>query len=166
MTAFVFTELTPAQCIQSTALGTGSGNTFASPYDIGKPVTLAAANNHVLAAANAEIAGFVNTIEPFTVNNGYSFGGILVEGRIEALVGPNQGATPMAVGDYVVADTQLALGTGTPVPQWTPPGTAPSTPTGPTARVKTGTPSKKLWQCIRIISGTGVAGDRILLERQ
>lgn len=167
MTTFAFDVTVPAQEIISTALGTGSGNTFQSPYDIGKPVTLAAANNHVLAAASAEIDGFVTSIEPSTVNGGYSFGGILVEGRILAVVGANQGATPMAVGDYVVADVQDALGTAvSSTGSWTNyPGSAPSTPTGPTAKVKTGAPTKKFWRCIRKVSGTGAAGSVVLLER-
>lgn len=165
MTTFAFDVLVPAEQIISSALGTGSGNTFASPSDVGKAVTLGTANNHVLAAANAEIDGFVNSVDPGTVNAGYSFGGVLTKGRILAVVGANQGATPMAVGDYVVADAQLALGTVGSNQQWSAPGTPPSNPTGPTAQVKTGSPTKKLWRCIRKVSGTGAAGSVVVLER-
>jgi hypothetical protein len=166
MTAFAFQETVPGDTNISSALGTGSGNTFSAAADIGKAVVLAAANNHVLASAGNEIDGFVNSVEPFTVNGGYSFGAVKTKGRIKAVVGANQGATPMAAGDYVVADAQLALGTVGDNQQWANyPGTAPSTPTGPTAQVNTGAPTKKLWRCISVISGTGAAGSVVLLER-
>lgn len=164
MTAFAFTVLVPAQEIQSSALGVDANGKFQAHADIGKPVKLAAGSKHVLCSTGDEIAGFVNSVEPFTVNAGLSFGGVLKGGRIEVIVAADQGATPMAVGDYVVAGTQLALGTSG-VTEWNSGGTPPSTPQGPTGRVKTGTPTKKLWQCIRIISGTGVAGDTVLIER-
>ena len=165
MTTFAFGVTVPADRIISSALGTGSGNTYSSSADIGKAVKLSSANNHILATGGDEIDGFVNSVEPFTVNGGYSFGGVLTEGRLLAIVGANQGATPMAVGDYIVADTQLALGTVGTAQGWTAPGTSPSTPTGPTGMVKTGTPAKKFWRCISKISGTGAAGSIVLLER-
>jgi len=165
MTQFVFDVTVPVAQVLTTALGTGAGNTYTSPYDNGKAVSLGTANNHVLATAGADIDGFINSIESYTVNGGYSHGGIVVSGRVKAVVGANQGATPMAVGNYVVADTQLALGTVGNNQSWTPPGTAPSNPTGPTAQVKTGTPVHKFWCCIRIVSGTGAAGSVVLLQR-
>lgn len=165
MSTFVFDVTAPTPQVISSALGTGGSNLFSSPADIGKPVVLAAANNHVLASAGNEIAGFVNSVESFTVNGGYSFGGITVKGRVKAVIGPNQGGTNAAVGDYVVADTQNALGTVGAYQGWSAPGTAPSTPTGPTALVKTGAPTKKLWQIIRIVSGAGAAGSVVILER-
>lgn len=168
MSTFKFKTTVPAPSFMSTALGvTGDANHFKSAYDIGKPVILGTAHNHVLATAGAEIAGFVASIEPFTVNGNFSFGSIQTEGWAIAIVGANQGATPMAVGDFVVADTQLALGTVGANQSWTDyPGTIPSLPTGPTAKVKTGTPSKKLWEVMEIITGTGVAGDEVLLRRE
>jgi hypothetical protein len=175
MTDFAFGVTVPAQEINSSALGTGSGNIFQSPYDVGKAVNLGTAQNHILAVAGSDIDGFVTSVEAFTVNGGSSFGGVLVEGRILAVVGANQGGTAMAVGNYVVADTQLALGTVGANQTWTAPGTAPSSPTGPTAQVKTGvagvagtsfsTPLRKFWRCIRIVSGAGAAGSVVLLER-
>lgn len=163
--SFKFGVKVPAQEIVDTALGDGV-TAFSSPNDIGKAVVLGSAHNHVLASAGNDIDGFVNSVEPFMVNGGYSFGGILVEGRVEAVVGANQGATPMAAGDYVVADAQLALGTVGDNQQWTTyPGTPPSNPTGPTAQVKTGAPTNKFWRCIAVLSGTGAAGSVVLLER-
>jgi hypothetical protein len=164
MTAFAFEETVPEPTRLSSALGDGVTK-WQSAYDVGKAVKMSTAQNHVLCATNDEIDGFVKTIEIFSVNNGYSFGSVQIDGWIEAVVGPNQGATPMAVGDFVLADTQIALGTGTPVPQWTnPPGTPPSMPTGPTARVRTGSPTRKRWRVMRIKSGAGAAGSVVLLR--
>jgi hypothetical protein len=161
MTAFVFTELVPTEN-ESAALGVNAAGKF-TDKDLGKPVKFGAANNYVLAAAGNDIDGFVLSVEPFTVNDGVGFGGVMRKGRITVEVGANQGGTPMAVGDYVVADAQAAVGTAG------------------TAKVKTGvafaqsgttpfaitreTPLHAMWRCIRIISGTGVAGDSVLLER-
>jgi len=164
MTAFARGVTAPTPVIISDALGTGS-DVYHSPSDIGKALSLGAAS-HALAMAGSDIDGFLHSVEPFTVNDGYSFGGIKIAGQQQAVVGANQGGTAMAVGDYVVADTQLALGTAGSNQQWTNyPGTAPSTPTGPTAQVRTGSPARKFWRCIRIISGTGAAGSVVLLER-
>lgn len=146
MTTFAFTELVPTEKVLSTALGPDANTKFADA-DVGKAVKLGTANNYVAVVADDEIEGFVTSIEPFTVNSGFSFGGVVVSGRVTAEVGANQGVTPMAVGDYVVADTPVALGTAG------------------KAKVKTGAPSMYLWRCIRIISGTGAAGSTVLLER-
>jgi hypothetical protein len=146
MTTFVFTELVPTEKVLSAALGPNTSTKFADA-DVGKAVKLGSANNYVLVEAGDEIEGFVTSIEPFTVNNGFSFGGVVVSGRVTAEVGANQGGTPMAVGDYVVADAPVALGTAG------------------KAQVKTGTPTKFLWRCVRVVSGTGAAGSTVLLER-
>jgi len=146
MTTFAFTELVPTEKVLSAALGPDANTKFADA-DVGKAVKMGTAQNYVAVAAGNDIEGFVTSIEPYTVNSGFSFGGVVVSGRVKAEVGANQGATPMAVGDYVVADTPVALGTAG------------------KAKVKTGTPAKYFWRCIRIISGTGVAGDSVLLER-
>lgn len=145
MTTFAFTENVPFDTMISAALGASSGAKFADA-DVGKAVKLGTANNYVPVAAGNEIEGFVNSIEPFTVNDGFSFGGVKIEGRHTAKVGPAQVST-LNVGDYVVADTPVALGTAG------------------YALVKAGSPTKNLWRCIRIVSGTGVAGDLVLLER-
>ena len=169
MTAFKFEVTVPAPTIVSSALGTGSGNRFTSPYDIGKAVTLGTADNYVLASTGADIDGFVTSVESHTVNQGYSFGGVQVDGRIQAVVGSDQGgvpATAMAVGDYVVASIQPVLSNAGGAQAWPGyPGTAPSEPTGPTGTVKTGTPTRKFWRCISFVSGTGAAGSVVVLER-
>ncbi len=113
----------------------------------GKPVKLAKLQNYVLTAAGNEIEGFVETIEPFTVNQGYSFGSVRKDMRVYAKVGANQGATPMEVTDLVVADVQLADGAGDNY-----------------ARVKTGTPTTFKWRVLQR-EGNGTAGTIVLLER-
>lgn len=156
----------PAPTVISTPLGDGE-DVYKSQSEIGKAVKLGTgAYTHVLATNEDEIDGFITSINPETVNGGYSFGGVQLDGRVEAIVGPNQGATDMAIGDYVLADDQFALGSVGGAQNWTNyPGTAPSTPTGPTARVITGTPTKRFWRCIYIVSGEGGAGSVVLLER-
>ena len=153
------------------------GGQASSITDEGKAVKMGAAS-YIVPTAGDEIDGFIRSVSGDTkngdsTNGGYSFGSILVEGRVIARVGTDQGATAMARGDYVVMGAgQEALGTNTQA-QWgsyagtysVAPGTAPSNTVVPPARVKTGTPAKKLWRCIEVVSGTGVSGDFVLLER-
>jgi len=144
MTDFAFTELVPTEAY-STALGATNTGTF-SIADVGKPVKLSASNTYDICVANDEIEGFVSSVESFTVNNGYSFGGIIREGRKEVVVGAAQTGA-IAIGSLVVADVQTALGT-----------------VGKAA-VKTGVPTKYLWRVVSIVTGTGVSGDVVLVER-
>lgn len=148
MTAFKFVETVPAPTMLTTALGTGSGNTW-TDSDIGKAVKLSTAHDSTCALATQgdEIFGFVKAVGVGTVNNGYSHGSIQVEGWVSAKVGANQGSTPMAVGDHVVADTQAAMGTSA----------LPS--------VKTSSTSRMGWKVARIVSGAGAAGSEVLLFR-
>jgi hypothetical protein len=147
MTVFNFTELVndPLPQIESAALGPNSSTNFVE-NDVGKIVKVAAASNYVLATAGDEIEGFVKSVEPYTVNDGYSFGSVQRTGRFTAEVGSTETGTVVA-GTLVVTDTQAALGTAG-LPQ-----------------VQSGTPTQFLWRCIRIVSGTGASGDKVLLER-
>lgn len=148
MPTFAFTELVndPLARIESAALG-ASGSAPLTDADKGKAVKLGSAQNYVLAATTNEIEGFLLSVEPWTVNSGYGFGSVQRSGRVLVKVASDQGATAMAVGDLVVAGTQAAVGT-----------------TGG-GKVRTGTPSKYIWRCLRIVSGTGVGGDTVLIER-
>lgn len=149
MTAFAFQETVPAPTMLTSALGTGGANIW-TDKELGKAVKLstAADSTMVLCAGGDEIFGFVGAIAIGTVNNGFSHGSVQIEGWKEAVVGANQGATAMAVGDSVVADTQTAFGTaGLPA-------------------VKTSATAKRGWIVMRILSGTGVAGARVLLFRE
>ena len=148
MTDFIFTENVDAEKLQvvSAALGTGSGNKFTN-NDVGKPVKLSTANNYVLCATTNEIEGFVHSVSPETVNGGYTFGGVQTNGRKIAKVGPNQTGT-LTIGELAVADTPSAVGTADAYPL-----------------VREGTPANFKWRVIRLVSGTGVAGDLVLLEK-
>lgn len=148
MTDFAFTELVDVSSARtiSTALGGGTGSQFGN-NDLKKPVKLSTANNYVLCATTDEIEGFVESVEPNTVNGGYSFGGVKTAGRMIAKVGAAQVGT-LTIGEFAVAATPSALGTADAYPL-----------------VIQGTPATFKWRVIRIISGTGVAGDLVLLER-
>ena len=148
MTTFVFTELvnSPHADVVSAALGVNSAGKF-SDKDIGKPVKMAANNNYVLCASGDQIEGFVTAVEANTVNDGFSFGSVLRNKRIIAQVDAAQVGT-LVVGEFAVAGTSSALGTKDTYP-----------------KVLQGTPADYKWKVIRNISGTGVAGDLVLLEK-
>lgn len=148
MPTFAFTELVndPLAQIESAALGADNTHPLVGA-DKGKAVKMGTAQNYLLCATTNEIEGFLVAVEPWTVNGGYGFGAVQRNRRALATVGANQGGTAMAVGDLVVADTQAAVGTAG------------------GAKVKTGTPALHKWRVLRIISGTGVAGDPVLLEK-
>jgi len=148
MTTFNYSLLVndPLADIISAPLGADADNPLRDA-DRGKILVMNTSGNWIIASEDDEIQGFLVSVEPWTVNDGFSFGSVQRNRRMEAEVGANQGETPMAVGDLVVADAQVARGTEG------------------AAKVKTGTPSTYVWKCLRIISGTGVAGDKVLLDR-
>ena len=121
-----------------------------SDTELGKGVKLGAAA-YVPAALGDEIEGIVNTVESGTRNAGYSWGGIQTKGRAMATVGVAQTAS-IAVGGFVCNDTPIA------------PGTA-----GLIQVLDVGTgyvaPSDFMWRVIRLVTGTGVVGDTVLIER-
>lgn len=130
----------------SSALGSAPDNLFRHDKDRGKAVKLSGEGTHDICAGDDEITGFIDSVKGITVNDGYSFGGVRRGGTAEAYVGANQGATPMAVGDLVVADTQDAAGVDG------------------TAKVKTGAPTTRKWEVISV-KGDGLTGSRVILER-
>ncbi len=150
MTEFVFTELvrSPHADIITTALGVDANNKLVE-NDIGKPVKLAANNNYVVCANGDPIDGFVDSIDAVTVNDGFSKGGVIRDGRKEAQVDAAEVGTAV-VGTFVAAGTPAALGTKD---------------THPQVELITPAAGQPLWQVIRVISGTGVAGDLVLIER-
>ena len=146
MPTFAYTELVndPLARIETTAFGAGSGEY--DQDDLGKGVKMSGANTMVIVTAGDEIEGFIKSVEPSTVNDGYSYGSVQRSGRVIAEVGPNQVST-IALYGLIVADTHAAAGAAG------------------IAEVKDGAPTTHLWRVIRILSGTGVAGDSVLLER-
>lgn len=146
MTAFAFQETVPAPTMMTAALGTGSAQVW-TDKEIGKALKLSASDDSTMVHVTGgdEIFGFLKAVAIGTVNDGYGHGSVQIEGWMEAKVGANQGGSAMAVGDWVVADTPVAHGTAG------------------MATVKTSASAKQGWQVMRILSGTGVAGDSVLL---
>lgn len=125
----------------------GTGTIKYTDLDKKKAVKLGAFGNHVLCVAGDEIDGFIDSVDAATAG-GYTFGGVArgTRGfRVEAEVGSGHGSTAMVVGDYVVADAQLAVGTkGLP-------------------KVKKGTPIVNRYRVMTVI-GDGLAGSTVVLE--
>lgn len=148
MTDFAFTQLvnSPHSDVVSAALGVDNANKL-SDKDLGKPVKLAAADNYVLAAAADEIEGFLISTEAFTVNDGFSFGSVIRNMRIQAQIL----TTAVVVGDLVVAAGSAAVGTVDAYPQ---------------VKKALGSEAQLYnWRVISIVTGTGVVGDIVLIEK-
>lgn len=158
MTTFVFGEnVTEAMkdtvsCALGAAAASGIGQ-----KDLDKAYKMGTAQNYVPCADGDPIEAFVNAVEPFTVNQGFSFGSVQRRGRKTVQNGAAQAT--LAVGDQVVAFTQVAIGTA---------GLAQVKKATATAAADDGFSTQAghyAWRVIRILTGTGVAGDQILIER-
>lgn len=149
MADFTFNVLThsPERLnVISSKLGPDAATKY-TDKDKRKAVKLGPVGNHVLCVGGDELEGFIDSVDAAT-SGGFSFGGVARGNRgfrVEAQVGANQGVTAMAVGDLVVADTQLAVGTAG-LPQ-----------------VKTGAPATHKYR-VMTVRGTGLAGDTVVLE--
>lgn len=156
MTQFVFTELVDGALTHSATLGASAAAKF-TDADRNKPVKLGTGpSNYVLCADGDDIEGYVHSLETYTVNDGYSFGSVRRKGRKIA-----QLAGPAGVGAFVVAAANPAL--GTPLPGGSTSAVGQHVPMG-RPLVKAGAGVNHKWRVIRIISGTGVAGDQVLIE--
>jgi hypothetical protein len=160
----------PPGGIISSPLGANATGEFAQA-DVGKAVKFQDDGNGtftaVLCAANDDIDGFVSSVEPFTVNSGFSFGGVQVKGRVKVEVG----TTAVALGDLVVLESQAALGTaGVPRVVKKPDltlnsGTVAALATDVATRLNEYA-AKSFWKCVQVVTGTGAtAGDQIIIER-
>lgn len=147
MTDFVFTPLVNSPHADVVSAALGGNTTDFGDIDVGQAVKLSTANNYVQVVAGDEIEGVVVAVDTITVNSGYSFGSVQKNMRMKAQVASDQ-AGNVTIGGLLVAGVPIALGTAGLYPQ-----------------VKGGTPTSHLWRCIRILSGTGAAGDLILMER-
>ena len=139
--------------IVTDALGTqAAGVGSMTDVEIGKGVTLAAAS-YIAAVHDDEIEGIITSVESGVRNAGYSYGGVQTKGRAEAVLGVAQDVTA-AVGDLVVNDAGIANGTAGKIRVY--------------GAGSTGFPAGPFtinWRVIRIVTGTGVAGDTVLIER-
>jgi len=121
----------------------------------------------VLCGAGETIDGFVTSVEPNTVNDGFSFGGVQIQGQALAEVG----TTTVAVNDLVEIESQAALGTaGVPavVKRAAVVVRNDTIPNCATDTIALFESERKVtnWRCTQILTGDGTtAGDSILLER-
>lgn len=151
MTAFTFTPLVndPHADVITAALGVDANNKL-NDNDIGKPVKLAANDNYVLCGDGDDIEGFLVSTEASTVNDGFALGSVKRNKRFKVQVEAGELGTA-AVGTYVCAGIPaVAIN----VKQ-----------TWPQVILKTLAADSAKWRVISIVSGTGVAGDLILIER-
>jgi hypothetical protein len=158
MTTFAFGEnVTEAmKDTISAALGAAAASGIGT-NDLDKAYKMGTLQNYVPCADGDPIEGFLNAVEGFTVNNGFSFGSIQRRGRKTVQNGAGQAT--LAVGDTVVAFTQTAIGTA---------GLAQVKKATATAATDDGGLTQSglyAWKVIRILTGTGVAGDKVLIER-
>jgi hypothetical protein len=130
-------------------LGTTAGDY--TDKELGKGVKMAA-NAYVPVVAGDEIEGIVTTVEPGTKNSGYNWGTVQTTGRAEATVGANQVGT-VTIGNFLLNDTPIAPATAGLIQVYDEDGDGVAAPT------------KFLWRTIRILTGTGVAGEKVLIER-
>ena len=101
--------------------------------------------------------------EPNTVNEGFSFGSVQRNGRVQAVLAA--GVSGAAVGDYVVAATQEVVGTQVNGNKaLVKPGTAASQLTSGTYAFTERTPNTFMWRIIRLLTN-GNAGSTVVLER-
>jgi len=151
MTEFVFTPLVndPHADVITAALGVDANNKL-NDNDVGKPVILAASNNFVLCADGDDIDGFLVSTEANTVNDGFALGSVQRNKRFVVQVEAGEAGT-LAVGTFAVAGIPaVAINVKQTYPQ---------------VILKAAAAGAALWRVIRVISGTGVAGDLILIER-
>lgn len=126
------------------ALGVDPAGKFVA-NDINKAVKLAAANNYVLAADGDDLEAVSISLEPGTVNEGFSHGTVQV--RFKELEALNAGIGAIAVGAAVVCGAQNALGTIQAAP-----------------KVKAGAGVLFKWRVKSLLAGTGQVGELVLLE--
>ena len=159
MTNFVFPDPIETAAWESAALGLANGATKGNwtSADVGRALKFGTAQSFTECASGNDIEAFLMAVEPFTVNDGESFGSVKREGRIQVKAG---GA--IALGSLVVAGTAPARGT-----------------TETLAVVIAGAPATAFWRYIRLVktaagvvaqtgaaaSAAAAAGDTILLER-
>lgn len=164
MESFMFGVTVPSGRVVSAALGVDA-NSKLNDNDIGKPLKLIASDTYGICGDGDEIEGLHVSMEPHTVNNGFSFGSVqtcYLGDRIEAI---NKGAGAISVGQYVLAAAQAARNTknagslDTPKP-YVKAGVANNT-TGPVFQ----SPATYRWRVVSLLGGNGAVDSEILIER-
>lgn len=132
--------------ITDAAIGAAAGEAWSSK-DIGKLLKIEASSvdaNYTAVGVDDDIEGFLVSIEPVTVNEGFKFGSVQRNGRVWVI---NADAGAVVVGDEVVAAAQtVAIGTAG------------------KSKVKKGTGSMFRWRVIAL-AVAGAIGDEVLIER-
>lgn len=136
-------------------LGAGSGAAnYLTDLEIGKFVKLAGDSQYNLCAAGDQIEGAIVAVDAYTVDD-FSFGSVQTKERLKVTLDGLQ-ATPgtgtIAVGDYVVAGTVVAKGTGL---------------AGAYPKVCKATTQTGMYFAWRVVSldGTGAVGQTATIER-
>lgn len=145
MAKFNFASLVTESVPVSAALGASAG-TKLNTLDAGKALKLGSLQNYVLTATGNDIEGVLIGVEAYTVNDGFAFGSVKIDGMVEAEVAAAQ-VGAIAVGDYVVSGIPVALNTAGAL------------------MVIAGAGVVFKWRVVRHITGTGVAGDSVLIQR-
>lgn len=111
MAKFLFTPTVYSEKVVTARLGGNASNTRANDSDVGKFVKLGGDSNYVLVSAADAIEGVVTSVET-GVYDGYSLGGVVASGFVEATANGLQataGTGTLAVGDYVLATAPTAI---------------------------------------------------------
>lgn len=94
--------------------GTGASNQL-NDVDVGKFVRMKGDSQYGMCAVGDEIEGILHSANDVAPQDGYNIGAVRKNGRVKVTLDGLQ-ATPgtgvIAVGDYVVAGTPVARGTG------------------------------------------------------
>ena len=116
MAKFKFKEQIDSADHYTTRLGSGSvSSTPANAYtdkEIGKFVKLSGTDAYSLCSVGDPIQGIISAVETYTADD-FSMGSIVFEGRKRVLLDGSQaaGTGSIAIGDFVVCGTPVALGT-------------------------------------------------------
>jgi hypothetical protein len=158
MATFKFRQLvnSPLANIRTAKLGVNAATTLGS-VDVGKSVKLDDEDNYVVCADGDYIDGIVVAVSSGGTVGLANLGSVQLNREIQVQVAANQSGN-VAVGEFLVAGTPLAIGVA---------GLAQvkniAAPANEAALVLAyGQPN---WRVLSIVSGTGAAGDTILMER-
>lgn len=157
MAKFLMTPTIYSEKVITARIGGNAAGTRGNDYDVGKFVKLGGDSNYVLVSAADAIEGVVTSVET-GVYDGYSLGGVVAKGFVEATANGLQ-ATPgvgvLAVGDYVLATAPAAIQVA---------DTAPRKVVSATTQATAKTAPHKA----RVVSlgsaGTGAVGTTVVIE--
>lgn len=142
MTQFSFLPRVGDSDKKSCALGASTSAKF-KDEDMNKAVKLIASGRYGLVTAGDELEGITTSMEPNTVNNGFSYGTIQIQGRQVAKVDN----AVVTIGALVVAGAQAALGTAQ-----------------DNVVVRPGTPTLFKWRVVDLLTGAGAVASLVVIE--